>query len=125
MPERCYEFHETRIFQCATEGEPLRTDRDAAEVINSAFNHRARFVVLPIERLDDDFFRLKTRIAGEVLGKFAVYKFRVAIVGDISRYVAESDSLRDFVYECNRGAQIWFVKDRAELHERLLLSRSS
>jgi hypothetical protein len=119
MPERCYEFHGTRIFECACEGDPLRTDRDAAAVVNAAFNHQARFLVVPIERLDDDFFRLKTRIAGEVLGKFAVYKLRVAIVGDISRYIAQSESLRDFVYECNRGSEIWFVANLRELETRL------
>ena len=72
-----------------------------------------------MERLGDDFFRLKTRIAGEILGKLTTYRMRVAIVGDISSYVAESDSLRDFVYESNRGLQIWFVKDREELTNRL------
>ena len=119
MLGRCYEIRETRIFECSADGEPLRTDRDAAEVINAAFHHGSRFVALPVERLGDEFFRLKTRIAGEVLGKFAVYKVRVAIVGDISRYVAGSDSLRDFVYECNRGREIWFVKDSGELEARL------
>jgi hypothetical protein len=119
MPEGCYEFHGTRIYQCPGEGEPLRTDRDAAGVINAAFNHGARFVVLPVERLGEDFFRLKTRVAGEVLGKFAVYKIRVAIVGDISRYVKHSNLLRDLVYECNRGREIWFVRDAKELEEKL------
>jgi|SRR5579872_1057606 len=119
MSDRCYEFHGTRIFECAAEGEPLRTDRDAAEVVNQAFNHGARFVVLPVERLGDDFFRLSTRIAGEVLGKMVVYKIRVAIVGDISDYVARSAPLRDFVVECNRGQEIWFVKDLDELQARL------
>jgi hypothetical protein len=78
----------------------------------------ARFIVIPAERLSDDFFRLKTLIAGEVIQRFVMYKFRVAIVGDISRYLAESKSLRDFVYESNRGNQCWFVSVE-ELGRRL------
>ena len=97
----------------------IRNDRDAANLINTAWEHHARLVVLPIERLGDDFFRLKTRIAGEVIQKFVTYRLRIAIVGDISRYVAESSALRDFVYESNRGDQVWFVATREELAERV------
>ena len=80
--------------------------------------HGARFIVIPATRLSDDFFRLKTRIAGEVIQRFVMYRFRVAIVGDISRHVAESESFRDFVYESNRGSQCWFVSAE-ELSNRL------
>jgi Domain of unknown function (DUF4180) len=116
MAEGCYELHGTRIYEFAADGGPLR---EAAEMLNVAFNHRARFIVIPAARLGEDFFRLKTRIAGEMLGKLTTYRVRVAIVGDISSYVAESESLRDFVYESNRGSQIWFVANSEELEKRL------
>jgi hypothetical protein len=44
---------------------------------------------------------------------------RVAIAGDIFRHVNESSAFRDFVYEANRGDQIWFVANIEELGERL------
>lgn len=112
MGERGYELHGVSIYECAREGEAIR---DASSVLNAAFNHRARLIVLPVTRLGEDFFRLKTRVAGEMLGKLTTYKMRVAIVGDVSKYVAESEAFRDFVYETNRGDQIWFVKDHEEL----------
>jgi hypothetical protein len=31
----------------------------------------------------------------------------------------ESSALRDFVYETNRGNQVWFVADQEELEKRL------
>jgi hypothetical protein len=118
VPAPSYELHGVRVFECAAEGPPLRSDRDAVDLMSEAIAHDARFIVIPAERLSDDFFRLKTLIAGEVIQRFVMYKFRVAIVGDISRYVAESKSFRDFVYESNRGNQCWFV-DREELSRRL------
>ena len=118
MPARTYELHGVRIFECAAEGPALRSDRDAVDLIVEAGGPGARFVVIPTERLDDDFFRLETRIAGEVIQRFAMYRVRVAILGDISHYVAQSKSLRDFVHECNRGNQCWFV-DREELGKQL------
>jgi len=119
MPDTSYDLCGLRVFECAEEGPSIRNDRDAAGLINAAWEHRARLVVLPVERLGDDFFRLRTRIAGEVIQKFVTYHLRLAIVGDISRYVDESSALRDFVYESNRGDQVWFVPGREELAKRL------
>lgn len=76
-------------------------------------------VLVPVECLEDEFFQLRTGIAGAILQKFATYRMRLAIIGDISRYVEDSSALRDFVYESNRGDQVWFVKDRAELESRI------
>ena len=59
--------------------------------------------------LNKDFFNLKTRFAGEILQKFSNYHFRLAIIGDFSKY--ESKSLRDFIRESNRGTMICFTED--------------
>jgi hypothetical protein len=44
---------------------------------------------------------------------------RLAIVGDVSAYVAASTALRALVLESNRGNQVWFVADFDELDNRL------
>jgi len=107
------------IFACPPDGEKIKNDRDAVDLIGEAYHRGAGVVLIPAERLDDDFFRLETRIAGEILQKFVTYKLRVAIVGDISQHVAKSSALRDFVYEANRGGHIWFVSNRQELNQKL------
>ena len=48
------------------------------------------------------------------------YRIRLAIVGDLGEYTAESDALRDYVWESNRGDQVWFVRDDEELAKRLV-----
>lgn len=58
------------------------------------------------------FFDLKTKLAGEILQKFINYKMRLVIIGDFSKY--ESDSLRDFIYESNKGKHINFLSDFSE-----------
>lgn len=115
MPDKGYELRGVRVFEYAAEGAPPRTGRDAADLLSAAWEHQASVLVFPVQRLGDDFFNLKTRIAGEVLQKLVQYRMRVAIVGDISRYVAESTALRDFVYESNRGDQVRFVASLEEL----------
>jgi hypothetical protein len=119
MAERTYELHGVRVLECDAEGALLRNNRDLNDLISTAWEHRVKMVVIPVARLGDDFFRLRTGIAGEVVQKIVQYHLRLAIVGDISRYVDESTALRDFVRESNRGDQIWFVANREELKERL------
>jgi hypothetical protein len=119
MADRSYELHGERIFECATEGAQLCSDRDAVELISAASEHRARFIVIPAQRLDGDFFRLKTGVAGAMMQKFVTYQFRVAIVGEISQHLKESSALQDFVRECNRGSQFWFLANREQLDQRL------
>ena len=54
-----------------------------------------------------------------MIQKFVNYGIRLVILGDVARHVAESDALRDFIRETNRGTQVWFLSDRAELEARL------
>ena len=54
----------------------------------------------------EDFFILSTGLAGENLQKFVNYGGRIAIYGDFSRYT--SKPLHDFIYECNKGHDVFF-----------------
>jgi len=62
---------------------------------------------------------LRTRLAGEFLQKFVTYGKRIAIVGEIPAEFMQSRALRDFISECNRGRQIWFVESREEFSRRI------
>ena len=79
----------------------------AMDVIASLrYETGASAVVLYKDCLDESFFRLSSKMAGEVLQKFVNYKMRLAIVGDFSHYT--SKPLRDFIYESNKGSQVGF-----------------
>ncbi|HEY5095401.1 MAG TPA: DUF4180 domain-containing protein [Candidatus Eremiobacteraceae bacterium] len=119
MADKTYDLHSVKVYECAAEGAPLRTDRDAVDLIGKLFETHSNLVVLPTGRLGDDFFELKTGIAGEFIQIFGIYGLRVAIVGDISRHVAESELLRDCVQKSNSGDQVWFLPSLDELDERL------
>jgi hypothetical protein len=112
----------TTVLVCDADGPPLVSGADALDLIGEALEAGAESIVVPVQRLTDDFFELSTGVAGDIVQKFANYRRRVAIVGDISRHVANSSALRDFVYEANRGAQIWFVATPEEFEQRLRAS---
>lgn len=107
------------LYYCPSDGPKLRSARDAVDLIGDAGGIGAETIVIPAERLDEDFFRLRTGVAGEMLQKFVTYRKRVAIVGDISAYASASTAFRDCVYEANRGCDVWFAADRDELDRRL------
>lgn len=119
MNAHVQEIEGHRCITVADDGRLIRDAEDARAIVEEALSERARRVVIPTGRLDPEFFALRSRIAGEVLQKLVQYHLVVAIVGDVSKYVGASDAFRDFVIECNRGGDIWFVADMAALRTRL------
>lgn len=74
-------------------------------------------IVLHKSAVTEDFFKLSTRIAGEILQKFSTYRIKLAIIGDYSNYT--SKPLHDFIYECNNGKDIFFVSNEDEAIDKL------
>jgi Domain of unknown function (DUF4180) len=111
--------HGIPVLVCSDEGPPLGDGTVTLDLIGAALGEGADLVVLPVERLTDAFFTLSTGIAGEIAQKFVNYRVRLAVIGDLYRHLAVSAALRDFVRECNRGRQLWFLANQEELDERL------
>lgn len=101
------------------DGPVIAAEADVNDVIGATYGLGIDLIAIPAERLVDDFFWLSSRLAGAVLQKFQQYGFRVAILGDISRFTAESPSLRDFIYESNQRGQVMFLADLMALEARL------
>ena len=121
---RTDELSGIRVLHLDAEGDPISTPDDAADLVGSAWSHRATMVAVPLERLDPKFFNLRSGIAGEITQKLVNYRLRLAVVGDIAEQVAKSDALRDFIWESNRGEHIWFVPDETALDEKLARRRA-
>ena len=112
-------IHDVSVLVCESDGEKLKSERDALDLIGEAMQQGAELVVVPVERLEGDFFQLKTRLAGQIVQKFVMYRRRLVILGDITGYEAQSHAFKDFVYEANRGNHMWFLTTLQELDERL------
>ncbi len=100
-------------------GPPIAQEMDANDIIGATYGLEVDVIAVAAGNFADDFFWLSSGLAGAVLQKMQQYGFRFAILGDISRFTAESPSLRDFVYESNRHGQTLFLPDRAALEARL------
>ena len=88
----------------------ISNGQSALDLLSTArYDCGAEKLILDKADIVENFFDLKTLVAGEVLQKFVNYGMPVAIVGDFSVY--DSKSLKDFIYECNKGKNVFFVPD--------------
>lgn len=85
--------------------------------INTKVSDDISNIILNKESIFDDFFDLKTKVAGEILQKYVNYDIRLAIVGDFKN--VKSKALNDFIYECNNGKYFYFVNSLDEALEKL------
>ena len=113
------EYGAVRCLVVSQEGEAIADANGARDLIEEALGERANVVAVPVERLDPAFFTLRSGIAGDVIQKVLNYRLKFAVVGDVSSHVEKSEALRDFVVECKRGTDIIFVRNLAELEQRI------
>lgn len=85
---------------------------DGIDLLGNLYYQGFNRIVIYEECITPDFFDLKTGMAGEILQKFSNYRVQLAVVGDFSRFT--SQSLRDFMFESNKGRHINFVSTITE-----------
>ena len=86
-------------------------------LIRAQYEAGTKNIVMDKKLLAEDFFILSTGLAGEILQKYINYGGRIAIYGDYSRYT--SKPLKDFIYESNRGRDVFFAATEAEAVDML------
>lgn len=102
---------------------PLITDAQSALDLMATVRYEVECnrVALCKEAVAEDFFRLSTGLAGEILQKFVNYRMKIALIGDFSSYT--SKPLQDFIRESNRGRDVFFVSTEEEAVEKLAAAR--
>ncbi len=87
----------------------LTSTEDGSELLGNLYYQGFDKIIIHEKNITPEFFDLKTKIAGNILQKFAQYQMPLIIVGDFSKY--KSKSLNDFIFESNKGSQVNFVSD--------------
>lgn len=92
------------------------------DLVGDALGHQAAWIAIPVQRLSPDFFELRSGMAGQWLQMLVNYRLHFAVLGDVSTYRAQSESLDAWITECNRGRNGCFVADWDALLARLPVS---
>jgi hypothetical protein len=107
-----FRFHKTNnnnIAEIIDDKLIIKEVQDILDLMADLGSQGCSSMILHENNLSGDFFDLKTKLAGEILQKFSNYHFKVAIIGDFSKY--KSKSLRDFIRESNRGNLVFFAEN--------------
>ena len=101
-----------------SDGKVLTNVQSALDLIMTAkYEVGTNLIAIDKNAVAEDFFILSRGLAGEILEKFITYQAKIAIWGDYSRYT--SKPLKDFIYESNKGNDVFFVATKEETIEYL------
>ena len=90
----------------------------ALDVLMSAkYDIGTKNIIIDKKLIVEDFFILSKGLAGEILQKYVNFGGRIAIYGDYSHYT--SKPLKDFIYESNKGKDVFFVATQDEAVDML------
>ena len=107
-----------KIAEVVSEGIVINETQDALDLMADAVDHGARRLILYEKNLKPDFFSLRTKVAGDILQKFAQYHMKLAVIGQFEKY--NSKSLNALIDESNRGELAFFVPDKETAIARLI-----
>lgn len=104
MSYRVIEKANKKYIECASIEAQLNTEQDAIELIGACFENNTNLLMFHDEALSEDFFKIRTGLAGKVLQKFADYHVKVAVIitneqkikGKFKEVLAESNKGNDF-----------------------------
>ena len=112
-----------RVQYLDADGPVITASNDTSDLIGNAWVDNVNLIAVPVARLDPEFVRLRSLMAGEIVQKLVNYQLQLAVIGDITKFVAASDAFRDFVGESNRGRNVWFLLDEDALEAKLAATR--
>jgi PadR family transcriptional regulator AphA len=99
-----------KILECLPDGGVIASEADALELVAICGENEADRVILQASNLAEDFFYLRTGLAGAVLLKFSNYHIRAAAI--LTPKLVSRGHFREVVMETNQGNQFRVFYDR-------------
>jgi hypothetical protein len=85
----------------------IQSTEDGLELMGNMYYQGFDKIIVYKKNITPKFFDLKNKMAGDILQKFSNYRIGLAIIGDFTDI--PSKSLKDFIYESNKGKQVNFL----------------
>lgn len=122
VQHRVVENGRGKYVEVACGGAPLCSERDALDLVAACGGADTGLLLIHDEALSDDFFRLRTGLAGAVLQKFSNYGIKAVLV--LTDEKRAQGKFRDLLIELNRGGGIRAFGNAADA-ENWLLAQST
>ncbi len=118
MNYKVIEKNTKRYIECISAEKPVQNEQDALDLIAACGEHDTNLLMIHAEALSEEFFKLRTGLAGIILQKFINYRVRTAVVlqgemkfaGKFKEFIAEANKGKDFrVFNSTVEAENWLI----------------
>jgi hypothetical protein len=115
MDYQIIEIENKKYIELISATEPISTENDALDLIALCWEHEINALMIHHAALSDDFFKLKTKAAGNIIQKFVNYSIRAAAI--ISHDTIQKGRFKEMAMETNKGNhfRLYESKDEAEI----------
>ncbi|MEZ4970940.1 MAG: DUF4180 domain-containing protein [Flavobacteriaceae bacterium] len=99
--------NDIRVAEVISKEMIIKGTDDALELMGNMYYQGFDKIIIDQKNITPDFFDLKNKMAGDILQKFSNHRMGLAIIGDFTTIT--NKSLKDFIYESNKGKQVNFL----------------
>jgi hypothetical protein len=107
-----------KFIELASGGGLVGSERDALDLVGACGEHGTRLLLIDASCLPEEFFRLRTGLAGAVLQKFVNYGLKVAAYTPPN--MSNQGKFMDFKLETNRGNHFRLLESKEDAIDWLI-----
>ena len=112
------EIENKKYIELISTPKPLNKENDALDLIALCWEHEANALMIHYTNLSEDFFKLKTKVAGDIIQKFINYSIKAAII--VPQETIQKGRFKEMAMETNKGNHFRLYESKEEAEKWLL-----
>lgn len=118
MNYQIIEIESKKYIELISTTAPLSTENDALDLVALCWEHEIHSLMIHYAALSVDFFKLKTKLAGNIIQKFINYGIKAAVI--IPQDIIQKGRFKEMAIETNKGNHFRLYESIKEAEEWLL-----
>lgn len=118
MDYQIREIESKKYIELISTTEPLSTENDALDLVALCWEHETYALMIHYTAFSENFFKLKTKVAGDIIQKFINYRIKAAAI--IPKETIQNVRFKEMAMEINKGEHFRLYESKEEAEEWLL-----
>lgn len=112
------EIENKKYIELISTTKPLSTEDDALDLISLCWEHEVNALMIHYATLSEDFFKLKTKVAGNIIQKLVNYGIKAAAI--VPQETIQKGRFKEMAMETNKGNHFRLLENKEEAEKWLL-----
>lgn len=112
------ELESKKYIELISTAEPLSTENDALDLVALCWEHETNALLIHYADLSENFFKLKTKLAGDIIQKFTNYGIKAAVI--VPQDTIQKGRFKEMAMETNKGNHFRLYESKEEAEQWLL-----